>query len=98
MHKPCEGGTLTRGADGALYLVSPSKCVRVDSADSSNDEDRTTRELSEPSSFGAAIVVGDKDSARAIVDPGDHGSARAIVDPGDGEAADGPGIHSRLVN
>jgi hypothetical protein len=71
-------GTLVRGADGVLYVVSADTCqgVRDDPGKECNFD-----QVSED----VWRIAGEHDhaSARAMIDPGDHASARAMIDPGD---------------
>jgi hypothetical protein len=83
-------GTVVRGADGALYVVSTDICQRAAQAlntgfGSGNTSTGTLRfaKSKDHASARAFVDPGDHASARAFVDPGDHASARAFVDPGD---------------
>jgi hypothetical protein len=87
-------GTVVRGADGALYVVSTDICQRAAQAlntgfGSGNTSTGTLRfaKSKDHASARAFVDPGDHASARAFVDPGDHASARAFVDPGDHDHA-----------
>ena len=93
MHEHIEKGTLTRGADGALYLLNPGSCVRVDGH--CNEEPESGTMDGKAANVGDSAILGDhmsarvvvnpddQLSARVVVEPGDHGSARVVVNPGD---------------
>ena len=75
-------GTMVRGADGVLYVVSADTCQYV-------DQDSNSESFPDEVSTDVRCTVGEDDyaSARALIDPGDHASARALIDPGDYAAA-----------
>lgn len=97
MQDHIEGGTLTRGADGVLYLLSPGRCVQVDPSDSQVLEVGKEDDKAAIGHDGAAsadhmssrmeVDPGDLDSGRMLINPGDQLSARMLVDPGDADAA-----------
>ncbi len=87
-------GTVVRGADGALYVVSTNICQCAEPAlnTESGSDDTSTSTLGFTTSRDHAsarvfIEPGDHASARVFVDPGDHASARVFVDPGDHASA-----------
>ena len=81
MYRQFDEGTLTRGADGALYLLRPGSCVRVE------DEFKEECPNALHNQDTAGVEHTDCLSARMLVDPGDLESGRMLVDPGDGESA-----------
>ena len=98
MHEHAQNGTLTRGADGALYLLSPGSCVRIDEPEVSNRQpDAVGSVVSDDIGFqgrpsgaedhaSARIMIeatDDHAAARIMVEPGDNGSSKIMVDPGD---------------
>ena len=99
MHEHAQNGTLTRGADGALYLLSPGSCVRIDESEVSKRQPNAVdspggRLQGRPSAAddhaSARIMIeaaDDHAAARIMIEAGDHGSARIMVDPGDHEAS-----------
>ena len=91
MHMHAQNGTLTRGADGALYLLSPGSCVRVQGSPGDLPERHLEAEAAVTPKYeesaGWQSAAGDQASARMLVDPGDQLSARMLVDPGDQASA-----------
>ena len=100
MHEHAQDGTLTRGADGALYLLSPGSCVRIDESEGSKP-DAVGSAVSNDVGFhgcpsgaedhaSARIMIeatDDHAAARIMIEAGDHSSARIMVEPGDHEAS-----------
>lgn len=103
MHEHALEGTLTRGADGVLYLLSPGTCVRVQDTQSDLPDgqpeaievadsrgDGITDRLSAADDHAAArmhIEAGDHRSARIMVDPGDHEASRIMIEADDNRSA-----------
>ena len=69
-------GTVVRGADGVLYVVTADTCRYA-------DRDSNTESSSDnmPADVRCTASGNDYASARPFVDPGDYASARPFVDP-----------------
>ncbi len=80
MYRQFDEGTLTRGADGALYLLRPGSCVRV--GDQPHDMD--TEHFGHDEGSSAHV---DSQSARVLIQPGCTAPVHATDDLGDNDAA-----------
>ena len=87
MENQHEEGTLTRGADGGLYLLSPGRCVRVECEQEASGKTQLgpcdSAEFKKQEAAGQHSNSEEHLSARMLIEPGDQGSARMLIDPGD---------------
>ena len=89
MYRQFDEGTLTRGADGALYRLRPGSCVKVEEeyceeqSSAPRLEDLSVDRHMDGLSARMLVDPGDGDSTKMLVDPGDELSAKMLVNPGD---------------
>ncbi|MDJ0607891.1 MAG: hypothetical protein QNJ67_02875 [Kiloniellales bacterium] len=93
MYQQFDEGTLTRGADGALYLLRPGSCVRVEGqTESGNTElspwvDEGAETHADCQSARVLVDPGCVEPIEASDDPGDNSSAMVLINPGDVRSA-----------